>query len=326
MIFLDAIDRKNSAKRPPIWLMRQAGRYMHEYQAYRKRYDFMTLCQTPELISEITELPIKAFGFDAAILFSDILLILQALGCTVRFDEGKGPLIQGDSLQPKDVVAELAFVYEAIRSLKKSLKVPLIGFAGAPFTVASYFVEKQSSQTLSKTKKWLLEEPESFMKLINTLTEATVCHLNAQIEAGCAAVQIFDSWAMHLAYNQFEAFVAKPLETILKRLKKCPVILFCRGTAAFYDRLGTLGAQGLSFDWQVDLKTMRKRLPQLCLQGNLDPDILLTNPQIVVREASLLLEKMRADPGFIFNLGHGIHKETPRENVQALVECVKNYA
>jgi len=298
---------------------------MHEYQALRAKHDFLTLAHTPDLICEVTELPIKAFGFDAAILFSDILLILEALGCSVRFDEGKGPLIDGDSLQLREVEQSLSFVYQAISSLKKSLQVPLIGFAGAPFTVASYFVEKAGSPTLTNTKKRLLQDPEGFQKIIETITEGTILHLNAQIAAGCDVVQIFDSWAMYLAPHQFATYVIKPLAVILKALKPCPVILFCRGGAAFYEPLGALEAQGLSFDWQVDLQEMRQRLPHSCLQGNLDPAVLLTDPKTIEREAKRLLMSMRDDPGFIFNLGHGVLKETPRQNVQALVDCVKSY-
>lgn len=322
MILLEALQKKNVQKRPPIWLMRQAGRYMHEYQALRKKHDFMQLAHNPELICEVTELPIQAFGFDAAILFSDILLILEALGCTVRFDEGKGPSIEGDQLQAKEILSELGFVYQAIRELKKRLKVPLIGFAGAPFTVASYFVEKAGSPTLSKTKKRLMQDPVGFANIIDEITKATIVHLNAQIEAGCDVVQVFDSWAMHLAPHHFEAFVVKPIQTIMQGLKKCPVILFCRGAA---ERLSVLDPHGISFDWQVDLQKMRQKLPSVCLQGNLDPEVLLTDPKTIEREAKRLLDSMRHDPGFIFNLGHGVLKETPREHVQALVSCVKSY-
>lgn len=329
-MFLQALEGKNYAGRPPVWLMRQAGRYMHEYQALRKRYDFLTLCHTPELICEVTQLPITAFGFDAAILFSDILLIVEALGFRLRFDEEIGPIIenpieQGQQIQLQDVVPKMDFVLQGILLAKKSLSVPLIGFAGAPFTVASYLIEGKSSRDLRKTKKWLLEDPKSFSQIIDTLTDATIKYLNAQIEAGCDALQLFDSWAMYLGFEQFEQFVAKPIERILKSLKKCPVIVFSRSSASFATALQKLGATAISLDWQCDIKEMRKKLPDTCLQGNLDPDILLTNPQTVVKETRTLLDKMKNDPAFVCNLGHGVLKETARENVEALVACVKSY-
>ncbi len=330
MLFTNALLGKNQEGRPPVWLMRQAGRYMHEYQALRRRYDFLSLCHNPELICEVTHLPIDAFGFDAAIMFSDILLILEALGYDLRFYDSVGPVIEnpltrGSELVYKDVVSKLDFVFKGIKLLKSSLKVPLIGFAGAPFTVASYLIEGKSSRDLRKTKTWLLEDPDSFDKVLDVLADTTIEYLNAQIDAGCDAIQIFDSWAMHLASSQFDRFVQKPLEKIVNGLKKCPVILFCRGTSAFTKRLAALNPQALSFDWTCDMRDMRQSLGSISLQGNLDPDILLTNPKTVAKEAKALLDRMKGDPAFIFNLGHGVNKDTPRENVQALVDCVKAY-
>lgn len=330
MLFTSALQGKNHTGRPPVWLMRQAGRYMHEYMALRKKHDFLSLCHSPELICEVTHLPIDAFGFDAAIVFSDILLILQALGYDLRFDENVGPVIAnplqpGSALVYREVVPKLDFVMQGIRLLKNSLKVPLIGFAGAPFTVASYLIEGKSSRDLRKTKKWLLQDPDSFDNVLDVLADCTIEYLNAQIDAGCDALQLFDSWAMHLGSDQFDRFVQKPLKKIVKGLKKCPTILFCRGTSAFTKRLAKLSPQALSFDWTCDLRDVRSELGSICLQGNLDPDILLTNPDTVVKEATALLHKMKGDPAFIFNLGHGINKDTPRENVEALVACVKSY-
>ncbi|MCE5293572.1 MAG: uroporphyrinogen decarboxylase [Chlamydiales bacterium] len=329
MIFTDALHGNNQQKRPPVWLMRQAGRYMHEYQSLRKKHDFLSLCHNPELICQVTHLPIDAFGFDAAILFSDILLILEPLGFDLRFYDDVGPVIAnpleiGGILQRRSVVSKLDFALQGIKLLKNSLKVPLLGFAGAPFTVASYAIEGKSSRDMRKTKKWLLEDPDSFDKVLDVIADCTIEYLNAQLDAGCEAVQIFDSWAMHLAGPQFERFVKNPLEKITKGLKKAP-ILFCRGTSAFTKKLADINPQALSFDWTCNLKDIRAHT-NICLQGNLDPDILLTNPQTVVREARALLDTMKHDPAFIFNLGHGIHKDTPRENVQALVDCVKSYA
>ncbi len=318
MIFLDALGKKNHATRPPVWLMRQAGRYMHEYQLLRKKYDFLTLCHTPELIVEITHQPIDAFGFDAAIVFSDILLILEAFGFDLRFIDEVGPiitnqLVQGMKLERKDVTANLSYVLQAIKLLKKSLPVPLIGFAGAPFTVASYLCKD--------AKWWLLEDPDSFDKILDVLADATIEYLNAQIDTGVDAVQIFESWADRLAVPQFDRFVKKPIEKIVKGLKKCPVILFGR---ANIERLSPLSPAALSLSCHTSLQEARRQFPNIALQGNLDPDILRTNPETVMRETKALLESMKADPAFIFNLSHGVHKETPRENVQALVDTIKS--
>jgi len=297
--------------------MRQAGRYMHEYQAVRQKYDFLTICRTPELIVEVTHQPIDAFGFDAAIVFSDILLIVEAFGFDLRFYDDVGPVIsnqltRGMKLTRHDVSFD--YVIQAIKMLKKSLKVPLIGFAGAPFTVASYFAKD--------AKLWLLEDPDSFDLVVDLVADATIDYLNAQIDAGCDAVQIFDSWSDRLALTQFDRFVKKPIQKILKGLKKCPVILYGR---ANIDRLHTLQPQALSLDAQTSLQQVRKEVGNLCLQGNLDPDILRTNPETVMRETNAILTSMKNDPAFIFNLSQGIHKETPRQNVEALVHCIKSY-
>ncbi|MBS0633904.1 MAG: uroporphyrinogen decarboxylase [Verrucomicrobia bacterium] len=313
MLFTDALAQKNS-RRAPVWLMRQAGRYMHEYQALRKRYDFLTICHTPELICEVTHQPINAFGLDAAIVFSDILLILQALGFDLRFYDDVGPVIgnplaANSLLESRPVVDELHYVLEGIKLLKKSLNVPLIGFAGAPFTVASY---------VTKTKEW---NPDKLDLLLDLLADCTIDYLNAQIEAGCDAVQLFDSWAMHLDAEQFHRFSKKPLEKIVKGLKGAPAILFCRGpqVSAYCD----LGA--ISVDWTVNMPDLRAKFSGP-LQGNLDPSILLTDRKTVEKETKKILDMMRGDPAFIFNLGHGVHKNTPRDHVQALVDCVKSYS
>ncbi len=325
MRMLDALSCTNKSGRPPVWLMRQAGRYMYEYQALRKKYDFLTLCHTPELICEVTHLPINAFGFDAAILFSDILLITQALGFDLSFEDEVGPVIgnplkQGARLEYREVV--LHNVLEGIKLLKKSLNVPLIGFAGAPFTVASYLIEGKSSKDLSKTKKWLEEDPKSFEKLLDVLADCTIEYLNRQIEAGCDALQLFDSWAIYLGPEEFDRFCVKPIEKIVKGLKKCPVILFSRGDAT---RFAKISPQAISCDWTCDLEKARNAMPEIALQGNLDPDILLRDSKTVIQETKALLDKMKGDPGYIFNLGHGVHKSTPRENVEALVDTVKSY-
>ncbi len=328
MLFLDALTGKNYAKRPPVWLMRQAGRYMHEYQAVRKRYDFLTICHTPELICEVTHQPITAFGFDAAIVFSDILLILEALGFSLRFEDAQGPIIdnplpQGRALAYSEVVPKLEYVLEGISLLKKSLTVPLIGFAGAPFTLASYLIEGKSNRDLARTKKWLLEDPASFDKLLDVLADCTIDYLNAQIDRGVDAIQIFDSWAIYLGENEFERFVKRPLDKILKGLKPCPVILFCRGSSI--EKLSAIHPHVLSVDWTMNIQELRKQHPTLVLQGNLDPELLLTTRGVVETKTKELLDSMKYDPAYICNLGHGVLKNTPREAVEALVAAVKSY-
>lgn len=310
--------------------MRQAGRYMHEYQKLRAHYSFLDICYNPELITQVTMMPIDAFGFDAAIVFSDILLITQALGMNLRFDEASGPILQPalkgsldvSQLKRGQVRSHFEFLSKAIKTLKQSLDVSLLGFAGAPFTVASYMVEGKSSRDFARAKRWILEDPQSFSQLIDILVEETVALLEVQIEAGVDAVQLFDSWAMQLPCAAFDAYVKAPLEKIIKRLNGFPVILFSRGQAA--NRLATLQPQGVSLDWTESLKDVRMQNPTLTLQGNLDPEVLLTNPKVIEREARRLLQEMAGDPGFIFNLGHGVLKDTPRENVEALVSCVKS--
>jgi len=330
-LFLDALWCKNRSNKVPVWLMRQAGRYLVEYQALRKRHAFLELCHNPELIVEVTKMPIQIFDFDAAILFSDILLIVQELGFGLVFEEGSGPHITPTLDTISDVsrlvgheLASKNAQTDAIAMLKKELKVPVIGFAGAPFTLASYLIEGASSKNYRKTKKWLLQNPESFHEILELLSEYTITHLNRQIDAGCDAVQIFDSWAHILSWNEFSEFSLFYLNKILSKLKPCPVLLFCRGASVFAPLLSSIKPHAISLDWQVDAALCRKNIgPSIAIQGNLDPDILLTDPKTVRRYVQRHLNQMRGDPGFICNLGHGILPESKRENVEALVRCCK---
>ena len=330
-LFLDALTCSNKSGKIPLWLMRQAGRYLVEYQVLRKKYAFLELCQTPELIVEVTKMPIDIFDFDAAIVFSDILLIAEELGFTLTFEEGAGPHLTPTLDGPKDVQRLQGHILEpqnylthAIRLLKKELNVPLIGFAGAPFTLASYLIEGKSSKNYRKTKKWLLQDPESFHALLELLSSYTIEHLNRQIDAGVDAVQIFDSWAHILACSEFLEFSVRYLEKILRGIKPCPVIVFCKGIGAFYPEITPIQPACISFDTQANLPRMRKEIgSSIAIQGNIDPDILLTDPQTVRRHVQKHLDVMKDDPGFILNLGHGILPQSTRENVQALVDCCK---
>lgn len=333
-LLLDALRCQNHS-RAPIWIMRQAGRYMPQYRAMRSKYSFLQMCQQPELAAEITLMPIRTFDMDAAILFSDILVVAEAFGVGLRFDEGVGPVIerpiqtaqQIDSLPHINVNEKLKYVADAIKILKGELQVPLLGFCGAPFTVASYMIEGGSSRDFKKTKQWLLCEPASFHRLLKKITEATIDYLQLQIQSGVHAVQIFDSWAHVLGHVQFREFSLHYLQQIIKAIdqKKIPVILFCRGSSVFARQLAEIRPAAISLDWQSDMLDMRTHIPRdIALQGNLDPDILYSHVQDIKKEADRLLKGMRSDSGYIFNLGHGIHSDTPVDSVKALVEHVKS--
>lgn len=333
--FLDALACKNKG-RPPIWLMRQAGRYMPEYRALRAKHSFLDMCHRPELAAEVTQLPIKAFGFDAAILFSDILVVAEALEVGLRFEEQKGPIIERpvrtkldvDNLPKVEAAEKLDYVAKAIRLLTPELKIPLIGFAGAPFTVASYMIEGASSRTLQHTKRWMFTDPAGFHALLDHITTLTIDYLKLQVKAGVHAIQLFESWANYLAFPQFAEFSLHYLKKIADALKSTgtPLILFGKGSSAFAQELAKLSPAGIGIDWNADLSSIRKTIPaSIALQGNLDPDVLFSSPSTVEKEAKRILQGMHGDPGHIFNLGHGILPETPVDSVKALVNTVKQW-
>jgi uroporphyrinogen decarboxylase len=333
-LFLDALHCRNTSGKTPVWLMRQAGRYLPEYRALRAKHSFLEMCHTPELATEITHMPIKRFGFDAAIVFSDILVVGEAMGGHLHFDEGIGPIFDNpvrnekdiQSLSEKNIEHKLHYVSQTIKALKKDLKVPLIGFAGAPFTVASYLVEGKSSRDLKTTKKWIFSHPESFHSLMDKITQATIDYLNMQIDSGVDALQIFDTWANYLGPTQFQEFSQNYLNKILKGLKRnIPVILFCKGSAAYAPMLAQINPSGISVDWNCTLSDMRKYIPvPIALQGNLDPDTLYGSQEVIRKEVGRLLRSMSGDKGFIFNLGHGILPDIPIQSVETLVETIKN--
>lgn len=332
-LILQALACRNES-RPPVWLMRQAGRYMPEYRAIRSKYSFLQMCHEPELAAQITQLPIDAFGFDAAILFSDILVMAEAYDMGLRFEEKIGPIIDRPLSTEKDVSTmsrpdiseKLNYVFQAIKLVKPQLSVPLIGFCGAPFTVASYMIEGKSSRDLKKTKQWMLSDPKSFHALLEKIAASTVEYLQKQVEAGVDAIQIFDSWANVLAFPQFQEFSLHYLTKIRSALKKSkvPVILFCRGSSVFAEELVKAAPSGISLDWNCDLLNMRKVIPKnIAIQGNLDPDILYAPAPFIKKEVARILAGMKDDKGYIFNLGHGIHPDTPVDSVKTLVECIK---
>lgn len=332
-LLLDALRGENRA-RPPIWLMRQVGRYMPSYRAIRQKNSFLDLCHQPELIVKVTRLAIDEFDMDAAILFSDILLLLEGLGFPVHFQESLGPIIDNalaspselHRIVPQQIEGNLPFLAPAIQELKKGLMVPLIGFTGAPFTLASYLIEGRTSKTFSLTKRWAYQDPESFDKLIRLIEEATIILLKMQIKAGCDVVQLFDSWAYTLTKPHFEKWSVAPLKRIAAALKPygVPLIYFCKGSSFRASMLDNTGIDALSVDAWRPIKEIRNELPKLTLQGNLDPEALYLPEKHLEQEVNNLLHSMKGDPSFIFNLGHGILPDIPYQNVAKVVSMVKN--
>jgi uroporphyrinogen decarboxylase len=327
---------------PPIWLMRQAGRYLPEYRAVRLRAgDFIALCTSPALAAEVTLQPVRRFGFDAAILFSDILMLPWALGHGLEYREGEGPVLPPlrdeaalSALDPRRVPAAIAPIQETVRLVRKGLAAEgfadcaLIGFAGAPFTVACYMVEGGGSRDFAATRTMAYQQPELFERLIALLTDATVTYLAAQIEAGAEAVMLFDSWAGVLSPQLFRLHVIRPTEVIVSKLRSrfptVPVIGFPRLAGLMisdYASAAQVNAVGL--DTSMDPALAVRHVPQsVALQGNLDPLALLAGGEALRRETVQILQALRGHP-FIFNLGHGIVPQTPPEHVAKLVELVR---
>jgi len=325
---------------PPIWLMRQAGRYLPEYRALRKQSKtFLEFCFSPDLAVEATLQPLRRFNLDAAILFSDILVVPYALGQKVSFEEGEGPRLEPlrnaddlGQLSNGEFQDRLAPVYETLRRVRRELRasVTLIGFAGAPWTVAAYMVEGRGGTGFSQAKKMARLQPELFAKLIDLLVEQTIAHLSAQIMAGAEMVQLFDSWAGDLEIDQRRRWSLEPLRRIVAALRarhpEVPVILFPRGAGEMYAEYARIsGLSGLSLDSSVDLDWAANTLqPHLAIQGNLDPEVLVTGDAALREATGRILHKLGRGP-LIFNLGHGVVPETPPEHVAALVEQVRGW-
>lgn len=323
-LLIDALHCQNQ-ERPPVWLMRQAGRILPAYQALRKRYTLDELFQNSELAAQITALPIDILGVDAAILFTDIMVIAKALGLNVRFVEGKGPVVDPllqcaedvKKLKQIDVRDALATVQHTITLLKKELKVPLIGFCGGPFTVASYLILHQ---------KWYATDPSIFHQLLTKITKVSIDYLKMQVEAGVDAIQIFDSWANALTLPEFSQFALPYLKQMLDALKatKIPVIVFCRDSSLRAEQLVSIEPRAISFDWHQEMHTLRKMVPaSIAMQGNIDPEVLKAPFPVIKTATKKLLASMKNDPGFIVNLGHGVLPDTPLEHVQYFINLIK---
>ncbi len=330
--FLRACRREPLAS-PPVWLMRQAGRYMPEYRELRDRVPFLTLCKSPDLVAEVTVHAAKRLGVDAAIIFSDLLLPAEAFGLELAYDRGEGPSLSPPlrgaadlaRLRKPDVAADLGYVFEGMRRTRAALPpdLPLIGFAGAPFTLASYMIEGGGSSSYLHTKTFLYRDPEAWDELMRRLVATTGEYLNAQIAAGAQAVQIFDSWVGCLSPGDYGRFVLPHVKALVAAITPgVPVILFGTQTTALLPQIGAAGAGVVGVDWRVDLLDAWDRLGEVAIMGNLDPVVLMAPRPEVVRRTRELLDRVGDRPGWIFNLGHGILPQTPVDNVLALVETV----
>ena len=324
--------RRLPVDRPPVWLMRQAGRYLPEYRALRERHDFLTLLKTPELAVEVALQPLKRFPLDAAIVFADILLPLEAMGIPLAFVEGEGPRLgravtteeDVQELRPVEPEEDLGYVLAAISLLKTEVDVPVIGFAGAPFTLLCYMVEGKGVRDFPMVKAWLWRRPDLFARLMAQLVEVTRRYLLSQVEAGADAVQIFDSWAGILSEADYRRFVLPYTKELVASLRShVPVIYFSLGTTAYLSALAEVGADVLSLDWRVALHDARARLPEaIALQGNLDPALLLADALTLRTRVEELLDAWGQRPGLVVNLGHGVDPRTPPEQVALLVDTV----
>lgn len=322
--------------RPPVWMMRQAGRYLPDYIKLRNEYDFFTRVQTPELACAITLQPVEQVGVDAAIIFSDILVIPQALGMTVLMEEGKGPLLPKtiatlqdiEQLSTTDIAGKLHYVTDALTMTKQALNgaVPLIGFAGAPWTLLCYMVEGKGSKTFDKAKQFCFTQPALAHKLLQTITDATITYLKAQVKAGADLVQVFDSWSGMLSPADFNEFAAPYLIQIADALQAdAPVILFPKGSWYSLESLSTSSAAGLGLDWTVT-PTLARQLTQnrITLQGNFDPSKLLAPIPQIKKEVTSMIQGF-GTKNYIANLGHGILPNVPVDHARAFVDAVKEF-
>ncbi|MEK9727183.1 MAG: uroporphyrinogen decarboxylase [Candidatus Margulisiibacteriota bacterium] len=335
--YLNMINEQTEKKPIPIWMMRQAGRYLPEYRDIRKNSSFLEMVYTPEIATEITLQPIRRFGFDAAILFSDILVTPQALGMALTFTSGVGPQFLDpirsidDINQLKSNESYLNPIYETVRQVRASLpeKTTLIGFAGAPFTVASYMIEGGSSKDLKKTKVMMVTEPKLFSGLLDKVTEVTINYLEQQVIAGAQALQIFDTWINHLDWYSCEQYSANYVQKIVTELRArkvdVPITFFGKQTSVFFPLFQSTGVNVISFDWNGNLSRIDSQLaPEIGIQGNLDPFILYGPNDLMVNRVKDICQSVTSGRPFIFNLGHGLMPDIPIDSVQNVIDTVRS--
>ncbi|MCS4505280.1 Uroporphyrinogen decarboxylase [wastewater metagenome] len=326
--------------RTPVWLMRQAGRYLPEYRRVRQHAgSFMDLCRNADLACEVTLQPLERFDLDAAILFSDILTVPDAMGLGLYFEPGEGPRFERplrdvaaiDALPQPDVGTELAYVTDAVSVIRRELagRVPLIGFSGSPWTLATYMVEGGSSRDFRHIKALAYDEPAALHRLLARTADAVTDYLNAQSAAGAQALMIFDTWGgalAHDAYREFSlAYARRVIEGLVRERegRRVPVVFFTKGGGLWLEAMADCGADGLGMDWTIDLGEARRRIgDRVALQGNLDPSILYARPSVIREQVARVLAEFGDGPGHVFNLGHGVHPQIPPEHVAAMVEAV----
>ena len=326
--------RREPVPRVPVWLMRQAGRYMPEYREIRRKTTFLDLCKNPDLCAEVMLLAVEQLGVDAAIIFADLLPILEPMGLELEFTAGEGPLIHNPIRLPEDVdrlreledLEPLDFVLETVRKTRAGLaeELPVLGFAGAPFTLASYAIEGGASRDYRHAKTLMVNDPGAWNALMGRLARAITRYLNAQIEAGAQAVQLFDSWVGCLGPDDYRRYVLPHTRAIIRAVVPgVPVIHFATGNPALLPLLSEAGGAVIGIDWRIRLADAWQAVGyDKAVQGNLDPAVLLTNPDEIRRRVGEILDQTRGRPGHIFNLGHGVLPQTPVENAKALVEAV----
>lgn len=332
MRFLDACWGK-PVDRTPVWLMRQAGRYLPEYMAVRSKCTFLELCKTPELAAEVTIQPVDILGVDAAIMFSDILTPVEPMG--MKLDFVPGPVFESpirtmadvEKLRIPQMEQDVPYVLETIKILRRELagKVPLIGFGGAPFTLACYMVEGKGSKDFAQIKRMMYAAPDIYAALMGKITMMSIEYLNAQITAGAQCIQIFDTWGGILSPADYERYVAPYTTQLINGLNRMetPVIHFVKGSGAMLDTVKKVGGDVVGLDWHVNLGAARDVLgPKMAVQGNLDPTVLYATREIIEREVKRVLDENAGRPGHVFNLGHGILPTVPPENAKFMVECV----
>jgi uroporphyrinogen decarboxylase len=337
--YLNALNKK-PVSRTPIWVMRQAGRYLPEYRATRKKAgDFMSLCKNPQLACEVTMQPLERYDLDAAILFSDILTIPDAMGLGLYFSEGEGPKFKNPIKNITDIKKltsnindDLTYVFDAVSTIKNALRMraPLIGFSGSPWTLATYMIEGGSSKNFHQIKKMLFNEPESLHLLLDKLSESVINYLNQQILSGADSVMVFDTWGGVLSRDNYLEFSLKYMEKITKKLKELhphtPITLFSKNGGKYLEQIASSSCDGIGLDWTVELDEAQNLVgDKVCLQGNLDPAILAASPEVIEREVKKVLAKFKGNTGHIFNLGHGITPDIPPEHMQVLVESVHKF-